>query len=238
MGKPNHPAAVIFDWDLTLSDHYPRSIVSGAENIFRGMNPKPTGSKLAAISNFLLPEAGRAALVGSYYRLTNAKAMRHARDTLEQLLDHEIPVFVISNAPHAAAEAAMRRQFGPAIADQIPVYGSKQDGSLYKPHAEAFHRPLLEHGITPDRHVVVVGDRAYYDYIGAYEAGLTPVLFNPSPAEARTAFRHAKFHGFPFHAVRSHPELQDLLQSFMSDGVQTSYRHLVRSAPNPHSMAR
>jgi len=52
------------------------------------------------------------------------------------------------------------------------------DLGVWKPHAEAFLRPLREWGLAPE-HVVYVGDNYYADVQGARQAGLRAVLLDP-----------------------------------------------------------
>jgi FMN phosphatase YigB (HAD superfamily) len=104
-----------------------------------------------------------------------------AAGVLRALVDHGVPIGVVSNAS-GQIEAALARaglcQVGEGIGAPVRCVVDSHVVGVEKPDPRIFEGALASLGLEPDR-VAYVGDSARYDVRGARAAGLTPVQLDP-----------------------------------------------------------
>ncbi len=98
-----------------------------------------------------------------------------ARRVLERLRDHGYRLGVLTNRRVPLPDGYLHTLGLSDLLDRVWV---AVDLGVWKPHAEAFLRPLREWGFTAEQ-VVYVGDNYYADVRGARQAGLHAVLLDP-----------------------------------------------------------
>ena len=98
-----------------------------------------------------------------------------ARRALEHLRARGYRLGVLTNRRVPLSEGYLHDL---GLADLLDDVWVAVDLGVWKPHAEAFLRPLREWGLAPEQ-VVYVGDNYYADVQGARQAGLRAVLIDP-----------------------------------------------------------
>lgn len=213
-----HVRAVLIDWDFTLSQHNLRWVQNAGEKLRHLKGAKVEKTHVACVGD-TPKDKSRAKGTNRFYRWANARLMEGSKETVEWLLEQNIPVFIVSNAPQGALNDQVKNQLGEALAAKVPHYGSNTCTTSRKPHPEAFLRVLKEHNVPVGRDVFMIGDRTQFDFAPAYEIGLTPILFNPSAGDKAKGEKYAKDHQmFEFYCVKAHPELRTLLGEIMNRG--------------------
>lgn len=130
---------------------------------------------LAQHSICWIPEAVLPRAVEKYFETEMAqwRAYEDARRTLERLRERGLKLALLSNATdhtfieRIAANARLAEFFHPLL--------SSAQISHRKPDPRAF-QPILNAWQIPPREIVMVGDAASYDILGAHRAGMRGVL--------------------------------------------------------------
>jgi len=113
------------------------------------------------------------ARIGRYLIFPDCKA------TLQKLKELGLRIGLISNTipKHAHERKPMMAAHG--ILEFFEVIVLSSEIGFEKPHKKIFEIALKEMGIDNPKKVIHVGDCLYADVIGAQNAGLVPVLFDP-----------------------------------------------------------
>lgn len=112
-------------------------------------------------------------------RIGNYVIFPDCKTTLQKLKELGYQVGLISNTipNHAHERRPMMAAHG--ILEFFEAIVLSSEIGFEKPHKEIFEIALKEIGITNPKSAIHVGDCPYDDVIGAQNAGLVPVLFDP-----------------------------------------------------------
>jgi HAD superfamily hydrolase (TIGR01509 family) len=133
--------AVIFDWDFTLVDSGFRTAVRAfddAAHLLKGA--KIEQSHIAAVGE-LRQNKVKEAISGLYYNLVRPKLNDGAKPLIEKLLDKDIPVLIISNAPDVVLQEKVVDLLGEELVSKLHIYGD-QPHHPRKPDCNAYANRL------------------------------------------------------------------------------------------------
>ena len=107
----------------------------------------------------------------------------HAVPVLKRLREDGLKVGIISNTPWGSPSSLWRKELNRhGLLDVTDIVVFCVDVGWRKPHKAIFEYTLNELGVRPEE-AVFVGDDAKWDVYGAQQAGMTPVLIDPSANE-------------------------------------------------------
>lgn len=217
-------SAVIFDWDFTLVQSRGRGIIRWADDAIGALRGARFEQSHVAAVGAAPDQTLAASLAKTYYSLANIQLMDGAKALIDDLRAHQTPVIILSNAPQGAVQHYAKELLGDERASALHIYGAKGQNSPRKPAKDAFLAPLHELSITPDQHVLVIGDRLHYDFKPARELGLTPVLFNPTARTLSRAESYALQHDIRLTHMPSFAELSDYIQDKLNPPIAAAAR--------------
>ncbi len=99
-----------------------------------------------------------------------------ALETLHKLMEHGIPLAIISNTIHGQIEKALLRHY--QLQDKFKILLFSSEVRYRKPRPEIF-RLALHHLRVPPEKAMHVGDTPDADVVGALKAGMKAVYYNP-----------------------------------------------------------
>lgn len=115
------------------------------------------------------------------YMLDNMKLTQGADRLLKRLKDSGIRIAICTDLTTHIQHRKLRKL---GIADYVDVFVSSEEADAEKPDMRMFDMTIRKLGILPQE-AVYVGDSYSKDIIGAKNAGMLPVWFNPHGKERK-----------------------------------------------------
>lgn len=117
------------------------------------------------------------------YMLAHMTLVPYAEDLIRRLHAERIKIAICTDLTAHIQHRKLRKLM---IADYVDVFVSSEEAGVEKPDAAIFEMVLGKLDIAPDE-ALYVGDSYQKDVIGAGNAGLRPVWFNPHNKMAESA---------------------------------------------------